>query len=262
MKKVFKYTFASISEYKKFILLSIIISILSFLEMYPVISIIAYLIEKIIIFSVGAMLIYLLIRSKDPNSFYNHIKIQPLSTFLLHFLPTAMGIILGNIILLAAFLIISYLVLYFTNSLGELFLLLNPHNFSFENISSVVLFYIAFVLFYSSIVSYIYLGKLGAALEKDNFKDSFLTIVSSAIDYKYLIKSFNKTYFVIFLVWSLITFAFYSFSGFVFNLYIYPILRISFNIQPIIFIIILSISSLIINYFTFISAFFANKSID
>lgn len=260
MKEIFQYTFSAISEYKKLSILGILISVLSFLEMYPVISIVAYIFEKIVIFSVGAILIYLIIRSKDADDFYDHIKLQPVSTFLFHFLPTAMGIVLGNLILIAVFAVLLFIALYFTNAMG--ILMMSPHSINPDAIPTMFLIDLIIITIYFFLISYIYLGKLGNALAKDNFKESFLEIISVAIDYKYLKSSFNLKYFAIYFVWSLIIFLFYSFSTFVFNLYIYPQLRLEAgSISPLIFIVVLSFGGVIISYFTFISAYFANKSI-
>ena len=50
MKEVFKYTFTTIAEWKKFLIVVILISILTLLENFPVISIVAFIFEKLILF--------------------------------------------------------------------------------------------------------------------------------------------------------------------------------------------------------------------
>jgi hypothetical protein len=59
MKEIFKYTFVTFAEWKKLLVIILLVSILTLIEAYPVISIVAFIFEKLIYLSIGGFLIYL-----------------------------------------------------------------------------------------------------------------------------------------------------------------------------------------------------------
>ena len=60
MKDVFKYTFLTVAEIKKFLFVVTLVSILSIIEAFPVISIVSFVFEKLLYLSIGVLLIYII----------------------------------------------------------------------------------------------------------------------------------------------------------------------------------------------------------
>jgi len=258
MKESFKYTFLTVAEIKKFSVVVLIMSIFTVIQPFPVISIISFLMEKILYLSIGAILIYIANNTKNDEEYYATLKKQPLSTFFLHFLPTAMGIMLGIFVLAAIFLAVFVFILKITNSV---YILINPHTFFIQIANSPILtqtllgFYSVYLIFYS----YIFLGKLGEALSKENFKESFLSMLSTIYDFKFWINSFNLKYMLIFFVWSFIISITYSVVALMYLFYLFPLLLNDFGINVLIIPILVSITT-ILTYYTYFSAYFAYKS--
>ena len=260
MKEVFKYTFLSIAEWKKFLVIVLLVSILTLFEAFPVISIVAFLFEKLIYLSIGVFLIYILKRSSTPEIFYENLKNNPISTFLFHFIPSASGILFGIILISAFWFIFFIMILQFT---GSMFILVNPHNFisSLATISFVAKILIGFYLVYLMFFSYIFLGKFGEALNKESFKEAFLSMISALIDFQAWVKTFNLKYFIIFSIWSFVITIIYSITSFVYLFNIFPTLQTNPNLTLIIIPIFVGITT-ILTYFTFFSAHFAYKAMD
>jgi len=190
MKEIFKYTFTTIAEWKKFLIVVLLVSIFTIIEAFPVISIIAYTFEKMLYLSIGGFLIYLVNNTKNIDEYFHNLKTQSIFTFLFHFIPTAIGILLGNFIIISFWAFLFVILLQFS---GSIYLIANPHTFFFnlENASFVTQIILAIYLIYLLFFSYIFLGKIGEALNKDNFKEAFLSILSSLIDFKFWVKTFN-----------------------------------------------------------------------
>ena len=260
MKEVFKYTFLSIAEWKKFLTVILLVSIFTLLEAFPVISIIAFLFEKLIYLSIGVFLIYILKRSSNPEIFYENLKQNPISTFLFHFIPSASGILFGLIIIFTFWSIFFLMILQFT---GSMFILIDPHNFftAISTISFIAKVLIGFYLVYFMFFSYIFLGKFGEALNKESFKESFLSIISSLVDFQGWIKTFNLKYFAIFIIWSFIITLIYSITSFVYLFDIFPTIQTNPNLTLIVIPVFVGITT-ILTYFTFFSAHFAYKAMD
>jgi len=258
MREVFAYTFTTIAEWKKFLLVVIIMSFLTFVEAFPVISIAAFLFEKLLYLSIGAFLIYLVINSKTIESYFENLKRNGFATFLFHFLPTASGILIGFILIGMFWFLLFILILELTNSM---YILANPHEVVIAITNSPVLTQILIVVYliYASLFSYVFLGKFGEALSKDSFRGAFLSIVSSLIDFKYWIKTFNLRYFVIYLVWSLIITLFYSAVAFTYLFVIFPAIITTPNLSLVIIPILVGITT-ILTYYTYFSAYFAHKT--
>jgi hypothetical protein len=125
MKEVFKYTFTTFAEWKKLLIVVLLISILTLIEAYPVISFVAFIFEKIIYVSIGAFLIYLANNTKNIDEYFHNLKIQPISSFLFHFIPTAIGILLGNFIIFSFWAFLFVIILNFS---GSVYLLADPHS--------------------------------------------------------------------------------------------------------------------------------------
>jgi len=257
MKEVFKYTFLTTAEIKKFALLVIIASILTIIQAFPVISIVSFLVEKMLYLSVGALLIFL-VQNSTEETYFTLLKKQPLSTFLLHFLPTAMGILTALFVITSLFTAFFIMILKFTNSV---FILANPHEFMFALsktpfVTKVLIgFYSVYMIFYS----YIFLGKFAEALSKEGFKDAFLSMLSSIIDFKFWIRSFNLKYMVIYFVWSFIILAIYSVTAVTYLFYIFPLILTHPNLGLLMIPLLVAIVT-ILSYFTFFSAYFAYKT--
>ena len=226
MKEAFKYTFLSITEWKKFLIVILIVSILTLIEAFPVVSIIA---------------------------------------FLFHFIPSASGILLALIIIGVFWFIFFVLILQFT---GSMFVLINPYNENPHNllkalatttfITKILIgFYLIYIMFYG----YIFLGKLGEALNKETFKEAFIAMLSSLFDFKSWVKTFNLKYFIISTVWSIIITIVYTIISFVYIFDIFPTIQTHPNISLIIIPIFVAITT-IITYFTFFSAYFSYKTMD
>ncbi|ACM92982.1 putative membrane protein [Nautilia profundicola AmH] len=258
MKDIFKYTFLTVAEIKKFLLVIILVSILSIIQAYPVISIVSFIFEKLIYLSIGVLLIYLIRITDNDKEYFATLEKQPFSTFLLHFIPSAMGIMLGGFIIVTLFATFFIIILKFT---GSIFILANPHDFLLavsktSFITKVLLgFFSVYLLFYS----YVFLGKLGEALSKETFKESFLSIISSIIDFKFWIKTFNLKYVVIYFVWSVLTSIIYTIIAFAYLFYIFPLILNHPNMTIIIIPLLVAITT-IMTYFTFFSAYFAYKT--
>jgi len=260
MKEIFKYTFLSVAEWKKFLIVILFVSILTLLEAFPVISIVAFLFEKLIYLSIGVFLIYILKRSSTPEIYYENLSKNHLSTFLFHFIPSASGILLALLIIGTFWFGFFIMILEFT---GSIFVLANPHNFlnslALTSIITKILigFYSIYLLFYS----YIFLGKFGEALGKETFKEAFISMIFSLFDFKYWIRTVNFKYFLIYLVWSIIILTLYSALSFIYIFYIFPMIINNPNLNLIIIPIFVGMST-ILTYFTYFSAYFANKATD
>jgi len=258
MREVFAYTFTTIAEWKKFLLVVIIMSFLTFMEAFPVISIAAFLFEKLLYLSIGAFLIYLVINSKTIESYFENLKRNGFATFLFHFLPTASGILIGFILIGMFWFLFFILILEFTDSMQ---ILANPHEIilSIQNSSTLTQVLLGFYLIYASFYSYVFLGKFGEALSKESFRGAFLSIISSLFDFKYWIKTFNLRYFVIYLVWSLIITLFYSAVAFTYLFVIFPAIITTPNLSLAIIPVLVGITT-ILTYYTYFSAYFAHKT--
>jgi len=258
MKEVFRYTFLTIAEWKKFLLVVLVVSILTILEGFPIINVASLIFEKLILLSVGIFLIYILRHSSTPDIFYENLTKNSFSTFLFHFIPSASGILLALMIISFFWFGFFIMILELT---GAMFVLANPHNFllNLATTTMVTKILVAFYLIYLSFYGYIFLGKLGEALSKENFKESFLSMISSLIDFKGWIKTFNLKYFIIFTVWSIIVFLIYSMTFFAYFLYIFPMMSTNTNIALFIIPLFTGIT-VIITYFTFFSAYFSYET--
>ncbi len=260
MKEVFKYTFLTAAEVKKLLFIIISISILTLLQAFPVICIMSFIFEKLLFLSIGVLLIYILKITKNDEEFFATIQKQPFSTFFLHFIPSAMGIMVGGFLIFAIFGGFFVIILKWTNSV---FVLANPHNFLFavsqtSYITKILLgFYCIYLMFYS----YVFLGKLGEALSKENFKKSFLSIVSSLIDFKFWIKTFNFKYMAIYFIWSVSSVLIYSVVAFTYLFYIFPLILNHPNFSLVLIPLLVAITT-IMTYFSFYSAYFAYKSVN
>ena len=258
MKDIFKYTFLTVAEIKKFLFVVILISIFSILQAFPVISIVSFFFEKLLYLSIGVLLIYLIKITNNDKEYFATLEKQPFSTFLLHFIPSAIGILLGFFIIFFVFASFFIIILKFTNSI---FILANPHDLLFaisktSLIAQTLLgFYSVYLLFYS----YIFLGKFGEALSKETFKDSFLSIVSSLFDFKFWINTFNLKYMGIYFIWNIIIIFTYSIVIFAYLFYIFPMISVHLN-STLLFIPLLVAITTILTYFTFFSAYFAYKT--
>ena len=260
MKEIFKYTFLTIAEWKKFLIVVLFVSILTLLEALPVVSIAAFLFEKLIYLSIGVFLIYILKRSSTPEIYYENLSKNPISTFLFHFLPSASGILLALLIIGTFWFGFFIMILEFT---GSLFILANPHNFlnSLTTISIVAKILLGFYLIYLLFYSYIFLGKLGDALNKESFKEAFIAMILSLFDFKYWIKTVNLKYFIIYIIWNIIVITMYSLTSFVFIFMIFPTIQTNPNFSLITIPLFVAIVT-ILTYFTYFSAYFANKATD
>jgi len=258
MREVFAYTFTTIAEWRKFIFVILIMTFLTFIEAFPVISIAAFLFEKLLYLSIGAFLIYLVKNSKTIDSYYENLKKNAFSTFLFHFIPTASGILIGLILIGVFWSLFFIMILEFTNSM---YILANPHEVmvSISNSSTLTQILLVLYLIYFSLYSYIFLGKFGEALSKDSFKEAFISIVSSLFDFKFWIKTFNLKYFLIYLVWSIIIALIYSAIAFTYLFVIFPIIITAPSLTLIITPILVGVTT-ILSYYTFFSAYFAYKT--
>jgi hypothetical protein len=258
MKEVFKYTFITFAEWKKLLIVILLVSILTLIEAFPVISIVAFIFEKLIYLSIGGFLIYLVKNTKNIDEYFHNLKIQPISSFLFHFIPTAIGILLGNFIIISFWAFLFVIILNFS---GSVYLLADPHSFllNVQNASFITQIMLGIYLIYFLFFSYIYLGKLGEALDKEEFKGAFLSILSSLIDFKFWIKTFNLKYFLIYLIWSIILLIIYSILSFAYLFYIFPTIITNPNISLIVIPIFVAITTFL-TYYTFFSSFFAYKS--
>ena len=258
MREVFSYTFTTIAEWKKLLLVIISVSILTLIEAFPVISIAAFIFEKLIYLSIGAFFIYLVKNSKDINSYYENLKKNPFSTFLFHFIPTASGILIALFIIAIFWMMFLILILQFTHSM---YIFLNPHEifFSIEKSSLLTQILLGFYSVYLMFYSYIFLGKFGEALEKESFREAFLSMISSLVDFRFWINTFNLKYFVIYFVWSLIVFILYTVTTFTYFFVIFPAIQLHPNISLLIIPVLVGVTT-ILTYFTFFSAYFSYKS--
>ena len=258
MKNIFKYTFITVADIKKFLFIILVVSILTLIEAFPVISIIGFIFEKLIYLSIGVLLIYIVKTTNNEDEFFNTLKKQSFLTFLIHFFPAASGIMLGIIVIFTFFATFFIIILQFSNSL---FILANPHNIliSLSKINFIAQLLIGLYSVYLLFFSYIFLGKLGEALSKENFKEGFLSTISSIIDFKFWIKSFNFKYLGIYFVWSIIVFTIYALISFTYIFYIFPLIIQNPNFSLIIIPLLVAITT-IVTYFTFFSAYFAYKS--
>ncbi|WP_456479292.1 hypothetical protein [Nautilia sp.] len=258
MKDVFKYTFLTVAEIKKFLFVVVTVSILSVIQAFPVISIVSFILEKLIYLSIGVLLIYLVKITNSDKEFFATLEKQPFSTFFLHFIPPAMGIMTAFFVITALFGTVFILILKLT---GSIFVLANPHDFLFalsktEYIAKILLgFYTVYLIFYS----YIFLGKFGEALSKETFKESFLSMLSGLIDFKFWISTFNFTYMKIYFVWSVLIAVVYTVVAFAYLFYIFPLILEHPNFNLILIPLLVAIST-VMTYFTFFSAYFSYKS--
>ena len=155
MKDVFKYTFTTITDIDKFLFIILIVSILTLIEAFPVISIVVFIFEKLIYLSIGVLLIYIVKTTNNEDKFFENLKKQSFLAFLIHFFPVASGIMLGIFIIFTFFATFFIIILQFNNLL---FILLNPHNILFSlsqatfiaqlliGIYSVYLFFFSYIL--------------------------------------------------------------------------------------------------------------------
>jgi hypothetical protein len=144
-----------------------------------------------------------------------------------------------------------------------MYLLADPHTFlmNLQTASFLTQIMLAIYFIYFLFFSYIFLGKLGEALNKEDFKGAFLSILSSLIDFKFWVKSFNLKYFIIYLIWSIVILFIFSTLSFAYLFYIFPTIINNPNLSLIIIPIFVGITTFL-TYFTFFSAHFAYKSIN
>ncbi|NIA10665.1 MAG: hypothetical protein GWP10_13295 [Nitrospiraceae bacterium] len=258
MKKSFKYTFITIAEWKKFLLVVLSVSILTLFESMPVISVMAFLFEKLIYLSIGVFLIYLLKHSSTIEIYFENLQKNYISTFLFHYIPPAIGILLGILIIGTFWFLFFIMIFEFTNSM---FVFADPNNFLYAIGTSTFItkILIGFYLVYLIFFSYIFLGKFGEALSKTTFKESFISIISSLVDFKYWTKTFNLTYLGIYLIWSVIAISVYSVTSFIYLFIIFPAIATNPNISLIIIPVFVAITT-ILTYYTYFSSYFAYKS--
>ena len=258
MKEVFKYTVGTITDWKKFLILVVLISIITLLEAMPVISIISFIFEKLIYLSVGVFLIYMLRHSSTFEIYLENLQKNAISTFLLHYIPSGAGIMFGLFLIGAFWMFFMIIILQFTNSI---FILANPHDFlvALSKTNFIAKISIGFCLVYLMFFSYIFLGKFGEALSKTDFKNAFLALISSLIDFKFWIKTFNFRYFLIYLIWSVIVTVIYSLVAFVYTVQIIPTLAANPNLSLIVIPLFVAITT-ILTFYTYFSAYFAYKS--
>lgn len=260
MREIFKYTFLSVAEWKKFLILVLSVSILTLFEAFPVIDTAAFLFEKLLYLSVGVFLIYILKRSSTPEIYFENLQKNPISTFMFHFIPSASGILLALIMIGMFWALFGLMIFEFTNSM---FVFANPHNFlvAVSKTTFITKLLIGFYLVYLLFYSYVFLGKFGDALSKESFKAAFIAMILSLFDFKYWIKTVNLKYFLIYIVWNIIVLFIYSLTSFVYLFDIFPTLQTNPNISLLIIPIFVAIIT-ILTYFTFFSAYFANKATD
>ncbi|MEO1957967.1 MAG: hypothetical protein ABGX23_00270 [Nautiliaceae bacterium] len=261
MKEVFKYTFLSVAEIKKFFILVAVISILTFFERLPFIGITIYFLDKIIYLSVGVFLVHLAMKSKNDEDFYKNLKSNEISNFFLYGIPQAIGIILATTLIMAFWFIFLALIFKFTSQ------------YDFFSTQTILFFQIAIInspittkiligiySIYFMLYSYIFLGKFGEALSKETFKDAFISLLSSLIDFKFWVKTFNLKYMLIYLIWSLIVGSLYFFALFFYVFILSPTLYPSLTISNIIILPLFIAFLTILYYLTFFSAYFSYKS--
>jgi len=258
MREVFKYTFATIAEWRKFLYVVLVVSIFTLLEPFPFIGITLVILEKLLYLSIGVFLIYILKRSRDEKEYFENLERNGFATFMFHFIPAASGILIGLFLIGTFWAMFFILILQYTNSL---FVLASPHSFfaSISSTSTLTQVLLGFYLIYLSFYSYVFLGKFGEALSKENFKEAFIAIISSLVDFKYWIKTFNLKYFLIFLVWSIIIGVIYSITSLAYIILIYPVIVSNPNFSLIIIPILVAITT-ILTYYTFFSGYFAHKT--
>ncbi|WP_024786907.1 MULTISPECIES: hypothetical protein [unclassified Lebetimonas] len=255
MKEVFKYTFITFAQWQKLLFVILIVSIFTLIEAYPVISIIGFILEKIIYLSIGGFLIYLVNNTKNTDEYFHNLKIQPISSFLFHFIPTAIGILTGNFIIISFWAFLFVIILQFS---GSMYLMADPHSFliNLENASFIAQIMLGIYLIYLLFFSYIFLGKIGEALNKSDFKGSFISIISSLVDFRFWIRTFNFRYFIIYLIWSVSILIIYSILSFAYLFYIFPTIALNPNISLLVIPIFVGITTFI-SYFTFFCAHFS-----
>lgn len=258
MKEIFKYTFLSLKDIKKTSFIVAIFSILTILQALPVISIMSFFLEKLLYINMGLVLIYIYKITTNKNEFFATLKKQSLPTFFLHFIPAAAGLFLGLFLIFIFFIAFFVIILKFTNSL---YILVNVHNVFMEIANSNILtqmmlgFFSIYLMFYS----YIFLGKLGEALDKETFKESFFTIISSLIDFKFWVNSFNLEYFKIYFIWSIINFSIYTIVAIFYIIVIFPTIQFHPDISLIV-IPLLVLFTTTLTFFTFFSSYKAYKT--
>ena len=256
MRDVLAYTFFALKDYKKSFSIVFLLTIFSYLERLPFISLILFIFEKILLFSIGSLIIYLLSKSKNYEHFYKNIKLQPISTLFFHFLPTAMGAVFGLMILMFSitgllYFVLSLFTVPFVFDMNIIFTYLDSSIF----LSLMLLFY----SFYILLVIYVLFGKVSLSLNSHNFKGAFLAIISSLVDYKYFLRT-NIKYFSLFIFYFFVAVFYYIISTFIFNWIIYKDLFVSpFNIMDIFLIFFISFFTLFNIYLFFISSYFANR---
>jgi len=258
MKDVFKYTFLTVAEIKKFLFVVVLVSILTLIQAFPVISIVSFILEKLLYLSIGVLLIYIVKITSNDKEYYATLEKQPFSTFILHFIPSASGILLAGFVIMTLFGAFFVIILKFTNSI---FILANPHDVMFAISKTSYLaktmlgFYSVYLLFYS----YVFLGKLGEALSKETFKESFLSILSSVIDFRFWINTFNLKYMLIYLIWSVLMGIVYTVITFAYLFYIFPLIINHPNMTLLLVPLLVAITT-IMTYYTFFSAYFSYKT--
>jgi hypothetical protein len=156
MKEVFKYTFTTFAEWKKLLIVILIVSILTIIEAYPVISIVAFILEKMLYLSIGGFLIYLANNTKNIEEYFHNLKIQSISTFLFHFIPTAIGILLANFIIFSFWGGLFIMILTIS---GSVYLLADPHTFlmNLQTASFLTQIMLSIYLIYFLFFSYVFL---------------------------------------------------------------------------------------------------------
>jgi len=258
MKEVFKYTFAAIADWKKFLYVVLIVSIFTLLEPFPFIGTTFFILEKLLYLSIGVFLIYILKHSRNEKEFFENLEKNGLGTFMFHFIPAASGILLGLILLSLYWFLLFVIILKITNSL---YVLGSPHSF-FEALSSTSLtaqVLLALYFIYFSLFIYVFLGKFGDSLSRETFKEGFFTIISVLFDFKYWIKTFNLNYLLIFSVWFVIVNIINSIITLAYIVLVFPVILQNPNFSLLIIPLLVAIST-ILTYYTFFSAYFAHKT--
>ncbi|NPA12026.1 MAG: hypothetical protein GXO62_07275 [Epsilonproteobacteria bacterium] len=258
MKEVFKLTFLTITDIKKFLAIIVVMSLLTIAEPFPFIGYASLIFEKILYLSIGAFLVYLLKKAQNPDEYYQFLQKNSISTMFLHFFPTGAGIMVGSLVIMGFWFILLISILEVTNSI---FILQNPHEMLKAISSTEILAQVLIGLYflYALLYSYVFLGKLGEALGKQSFKAAFVTMILSLVDFKYWLKTFNFKYFVIYSIWSVIILTIYTLMAIGYIFIIFPAIVSNPN-SSLIAIPLLNAVTAILTIFTFFSAYKAHKS--
>jgi hypothetical protein len=252
--KAFYYTAYTLKDYKKILVLTLITYLGTLSLFVPNLFLITFPLGTIFLFSASSFFVYISRRTSTLESYLYNLKRQTLLTTLLQCIPTGTALVAGIMSVGGVGLIMGLTIIeeQYHNYLERELLFWIAHRPAIFTIGVVLL------IFYTFMVSYNFLGKLGEILESPSFTGKLLLFLSIFWDLKYFLHALHLNYFAIYFRWAFITFTLFYFLSLLF----FQLLFQKFSTPTSLFLLFLGDFILVfITIFTFFSGHFALRAL-